>query len=105
MELETIISIVTFIVALILGQVAKKYDLINRKLIPIQNICIGIIVALIEFFITKNFSTAILLSGLTAGGTYDAVNNIKKILEEPESKESEDTIEEVEYSEDDTNEE
>lgn len=49
-------------------------------MIPIQNILIGIIVAIIEWIITKDFNVAIALSGLLAGGTYDIFNNLKKIV-------------------------
>ena len=36
--------------------------------------------ALIEWFITKDFSTAIALSGLIAGGSYDIFHNLEKIV-------------------------
>ncbi len=80
--LETIISIITFLVALILGEVSKKSSFIKNNLIPIQNLIIGSIVALIEWIITKDFSSAIALSGLMAGGTYDIVHNLNKLKKE-----------------------
>ena len=76
MELVQIISIVTFIVTLILGYVSKKSIYISNNLIPIQNLLIGIIVAGIEWIITKDFNTAIALSGIMAGGAYDIVHNL-----------------------------
>lgn len=79
MELNTIISIVTMIVAWILGYVAKHHTNINNNLIPIQNILVGVIVAVIEWIITKDFKVAIALSGIMAGGTYDIVHNLKKL--------------------------
>lgn len=79
MEIETIFAIVTFIVSLILGKITKK-STIPDELIPVQNIIVGLIVAIIEWIITKDFSTAIMLSGLLAGGAYDAVHNLDKIL-------------------------
>jgi len=80
MELTTIISVVTFIVTLILGELGKKFNLIKKNMIPIQNICVGIIIACIEFIFTKDFKMAIMLSGLVAGGTYDIIHNLNKIL-------------------------
>lgn len=79
MSSENIVVIVTFIVTWILGIISKKYTSLSNKLIPIQNLIIGIIVAVVEFFITKDFNTAIAVSGLTAGGIYDIVNNLKKL--------------------------
>jgi hypothetical protein len=36
--------------------------------------------ATINLIITKDFSSAIALSGLIAGGTYDIVHNLEKII-------------------------
>lgn len=79
MELTEIISIVTFFVTIIMGVISKKSNWFNNNLIPIQNIAIGLIVAIIEWIITKDFSTAIALSGVVAGGTYDIVHNLNKL--------------------------
>ena len=79
MELAEIISIVTFVVTLICGYITKKHPKISNKIIPVQNLLIGLIVAIIEWIITKDFKTAIALSGLLAGGTYDIVHNLKKM--------------------------
>lgn len=80
MEVTQIIQIVTIIVTWLLGVVSKKYTKLNNKLIPIQNILIGLIVAVIEWIVTKDFSTAIALSGLIAGGSYDIFHNLEKIV-------------------------
>lgn len=80
MELTEIITVVTIIVTWILGALAKKFNWLSTNLIPVQNIAIGIIVALIEWIITKDFSTAIALSGLIAGGSYDIFHNLKKLI-------------------------
>ena len=76
-----IVSLVTFAVTLILGVLAKKSTFINNKTIPIQNILIGVIVAIIEWIITKDFNSAIAFSGLVAGGTYDIFHNLEKLVE------------------------
>lgn len=80
MEVSTLISLVTIIVTWLLGIVSKKYTRLNNKLIPIQNILIGLIVALIEWIVTKDFKVAIALSGLLASGTYDIAHNLKKLI-------------------------
>lgn len=80
MELTQIISIVTIFVTWILGIVSKKYTKLNNKLIPIQNIAIGLIVAIVEWIITKDFNTSIALSGILAGGTYDVLHNLEKLI-------------------------
>lgn len=80
MELTQIITVVTIIVAWVLGLIAKKVSWFNNKMIPLQNIFVGIIVAIIEWIITKDFKVAIALSGLIAGGTYDVFHNLEKIV-------------------------
>lgn len=80
MELTEILTIVTIIATWIFGVLSKKSSFINNNLIPIQNIAIGIVVAIIEWIITKDFSMAIALSGLIAGGTYDVFHNLEKIV-------------------------
>lgn len=80
MELTQIITLVTIIATWLLGIVAKKSKFIENNLIPIQNLVIGLIVALIEWAITKDFKVAIALSGLIAGGSYDLFHNLEKIV-------------------------
>lgn len=84
MELETIITLVTIVITWLCGILAKKSTWLNNNLIPIQNIGIGLIVAIIEWVITKDFKLAIALSGLIAGGSYDVIHNIKKIYSKEE---------------------
>lgn len=79
MSIEYIVALITIIVEIILGFISKKNPKMSNKLIPIQNLLIGIIVAVVEFVITKDFDTAIAVSGLIAGGTYDIVHNLKKL--------------------------
>lgn len=80
MELEYIVSLVTILVTFVLGIIAKKNPKMSNKLIPMQNLLVGFVVALIEFVITKDFKVAVMLSGLLAGGTYDLVKNLRELL-------------------------
>lgn len=80
MELEYIVSLVTILVTFVLGIIAKKNPKMSNKLIPMQNLLVGFVVALIEFVITKDFKVAIMLSGLLAGGTYDLVKNLNELI-------------------------
>ena len=82
MELTQIITFVTILVTWLLGGLTKKSTFINNKLIPLQNLLIGVIIAIIEWIITKDFKVALALSGLFAGGTYDLVHNLAKIFNE-----------------------
>lgn len=82
METEYIISLVTILVTIVLGILSKRNEKISNKLIPIQNLLIGLIVAIIEWIITKDFNTAIAISGLIAGGSYDIVHNLQKLIKE-----------------------
>ena len=84
MELTNIITMVTIIVTWILGIVSKKSKFIKNNLIPIQNILIGVVVAIIEWIITKDFKVAIALSGLFAGGVYDIIHNLDKMIRKGE---------------------
>jgi uncharacterized membrane protein YeaQ/YmgE (transglycosylase-associated protein family) len=79
MEISEILSIVTFFITLICGVISKKHPKINNKIIPIQNILIGVVMAIIDYIITKDFTTAIAVSGLVAGGAYDVINNLNKL--------------------------
>lgn len=80
MELETIITLVTILVTFICGVIARRVSWFNNNLIPIQNIIIGVVVAGIEWIITKDFNAAIAISGLIAGGTYDIIHNLEKMI-------------------------
>ena len=80
MELTDILTIVTIIITWLLGIVAKKSNFIKNNLIPLQNLIIGLVIAIIEWIITKDFKVAIALSGVLAGGLYDIPNNLVKIF-------------------------
>lgn len=82
MNIQTIMTLVTIIVTYICGLIAKKHPKFNNKLIPIQNLLIGIIVAIVYFIITKDFNLVIATVPLGTGGAYDIVNNLKKLFEE-----------------------
>jgi hypothetical protein len=82
MELEQILVLVTAIVTFVLGFVAKKVPFINNHLIPVQNLCVGVIVTIIYWIITKDFSLAITTAGLFTGGVYDILHNLEKLREE-----------------------
>lgn len=80
MESTQIITLVTIAITWLFGIISKKSKFISNNLIPLQNIIIGVIVALIEWIVTKDFNTAIAFSGLIAGGSYDVIHNLEKII-------------------------
>lgn len=84
MELTDILTIVTIVITWLLGITAKKSKFIKNNLIPIQNLIIGLVIAIIEWIVTKDFKVAIALSGLIAGGTYDIFHNLEKIIKKEE---------------------
>lgn len=79
METSQIVMLVTVVTTWFLGYLSKKSKFINNNLIPVQNLFVGVIVAIIEWIITGDFDTAIALSGLFAGGAYDLSHNLQKI--------------------------
>lgn len=79
---ENLIYLGTMIITIVLGIISKKCKFINDNLIPVQNLCVGLVIAVVHFALTKDFSAAIALSGLMAGGTYDIVHNLKKMQKE-----------------------
>lgn len=81
MDLEIIISIVTVLVSFVLGLIAKRVIWINNHIIPLQNLLVGIIAAVIYYIITKDVNLVIAGLGLFTGGVYDIGNNLKKLLE------------------------
>lgn len=79
MEITDITMIITYLVTFLLGIIAKKVKFVNNNVIPLQNLCVGIIVAVIEWIITKDFNSSIIAAGLITGGAYDIIHNLKKI--------------------------
>ena len=84
MDATTIIQIVTLAVTLLLGIISKKHPSINNKMIPIQNLCIGIISSVIYYFITKDINLVIVAIGVGAGGAYDLIKNTYELLKDKE---------------------
>lgn len=80
MDITYIVGIASLCVAWILGIFAKKWSWFNNNLIPLQNLIIGLVAAAVEWIITKDFSLAVTLSGVVAGGTYDIIHNLRKLL-------------------------
>ena len=88
MDIDYIIGIVTVIITLIAGEIIKKYPNLNKKkVIPIQNLLIGIIIAIVNWIMTRDFNMAIAASGLFAGGMYDLLSNLKKLKGEEDDGE------------------
>ena len=75
MNIEQIIIVVTALTSYIFGLLAKKFNWIESKYIPIQNLVIGIIVSVLYYLLIdgSDVTNAIFIafSGMIAGGTYD----------------------------------
>lgn len=77
----TIPSIITF-VTLIMGMISKKFNIMNSKHIPFQNVLIGIVSGVLVFLtdLEPNILNAIitcLIASLGAGGLYDTIKSQK----------------------------
>ncbi len=76
MTMEEIIIVVTALVTLIFGELAKRFKWIKKKYIPYQNLVIGVLAGLLVYFTglcespVQSIITC-LCSALCAGGTYD----------------------------------
>lgn len=81
------VTVATIIVNILLAQLSKKYTNISPKLIPLQTALVGIIVCIIEYIITKDFNTALVLSGVMSGGTYDLGKAFKSLFAKKEDEE------------------
>lgn len=81
MDAATIISIVTLVVTLVLGFLSKKITWINNKMIPLQNLCIGIIASIIYYLMTKDLDLTIVAIGIGTGGAYDLLKSLKELLQ------------------------
>ena len=82
---EILLSGVTLIVTWVLGYFSKKNKFVSNNIIPLQNIAVGLIIACVEWVITKDFKVSIALAGLTAGGAYDILHNLRKLKYEKET--------------------
>ena len=80
MDITTIMTLVTIVVTYVCGLIAKKHPKFNNKLIPIQNLLIGVIVAIINYVITKDLSASIVVAGLATGGAYDIGKNLNELF-------------------------
>ena len=92
MNMEIIMTLTTMIVSLVLGAIATKVPWISNHLIPIQNLVIGIILSIIYYIMTKNFSIAIASAGIVVGGAYDLIINTKLLIDKKNSNEKEENI-------------
>ena len=79
---ELIVTLLTMTLTWILGFVSKRCPYINNNIIIIQNIVIGLVVALFYFIVTKDFNLAISLSGLFAETGYNLIHNIEKLIKD-----------------------
>lgn len=81
-NVETIVTIITQIVVLILGYFSKKNPNIKNDAIIFQNGIIGIISCVLYYIVTKDFSVAIATSGLTADILYNLAHSSYKLIKE-----------------------
>lgn len=95
---QNIIEIITILITLILGFIAKKNPKFNNKRIPVQNLLIGIASFVVNYIITKDINGSLIFSGLLAGGAYDLFKNFRDLDVIP--KDLDESILESEVSDD-----
>lgn len=95
---QNIIEIITILITLVLGFIAKKNPKFNNKRIPIQNLLIGIASFVVNYIITKDINGSLIFSGLLAGGAYDLFKNFRDLDVIP--KDLDESILESEVSDD-----
>ena len=78
------ITLATIIATLLLGQLSKKFEIVEKKQIPLQNMLIGVLVFLTQYLITKNLNVAVAVSGIMSGGVYDLGKAILQIFKKEE---------------------
>lgn len=78
-NMDVIIAVITVLITYVLGLVSKKSKYINNNVIAIQNIIIGIIVTVIYYLLTGDFSMVIASSSPIAAVLYDAKHGIEKL--------------------------
>lgn len=98
MEIQNIIEIITILITLVLGFIAKKNPKFNNKRIPVQNLLIGIASFVVNYIITKDINGSLIFSGLLAGGAYDLFKNFRDLDVIP--KDLDESILESEVSDD-----
>lgn len=81
MDISTIITFVTFVVTYVFGELAKKFNWVESKYIPIQNCIIGLIASVCYYIFVDNsnieHAVIVVISALSAAGLYD-MTKIKK---------------------------
>ncbi len=78
---------ISLLVSSLLARLSKKNPMFDNYLIPVQNLLIGVLMALVEWMITKDFKLAVAVSGIMAGGVYDVFHNLNIILKKYLKKE------------------
>lgn len=92
MDIYTIINVITIVVTFICGLIAKRVKWFNNKLIPMQNLLIGIIAGGIYYSMTRDIDLVIMTVGLGTGGAYDLGKNLYLLFTKKQITETKETI-------------
>ena len=81
--LEAVLGLCTTIITYIFGELSKKYDWVESKYIPIQNLIIGVVGGILAWLLGlgDNIIVSIvscLIGSFTAGGLYDTIKTGKE---------------------------
>ncbi len=84
--MEQIIMSSTMIITIICGFIATKIPWFNNKLIPIQNLVIGITISIIYYISTGDFSHSVTAAGLLSTGVYSLTDNLTELFNQKKMK-------------------
>ena len=80
---EAIIGLCNIIVTLIFGFLAKRFNWIESKYIPVQNLIVGVLAGILSYLVglTDNIIISVvscLIGSMAAGGIYDTSKTRKE---------------------------
>ncbi len=88
--MEQIVTIATMVITMLCGYIATKIPWFNNKLIPIQNILIGVSISVIYYIYSKDISYSVTMAGILSTGVYSLSDNLMELFnQKKEEKQNE----------------
>ncbi len=89
--MEQMITLSTMIITMVCGYISTKIPWFNNKLIPIQNILIGITMSVIYYLYSKDISYSVTMAGIFSTGIYSLSDNLMELINQ-KKEESKDEL-------------
>ncbi len=84
--MEETITFATMLITTICGYIATKIPWINNKIIPLQNILIGLTISIIYYINTQDFSYSVTMAGIFSTGIYSIGDNIADMMNQKKAE-------------------